>query len=149
VACSGEVLVTSERRRHDDGLREVRENSSAWSRTSIASRRRRKGRLELLWAAVYFGFAMSCLICCRLERNRWIRRRGRLRGRGGVRKETVESPAGVGIVDARPQNLRVSVDEFRRPRFVPSGRTKGREERGERALYRHGPRTKRAGIDQY
>jgi hypothetical protein len=48
----------------------------------------------------------------------------------------------------KPADLRISVDEIRRPRFVPSGETKGREERGVRASYRRGSRTKRAGINQ-
>jgi hypothetical protein len=47
----------------------------------------------------------------------------------------------------KPADLRIFGDEFRRPRFVPSGKTKGREERGARASYRRGSRAKRAGIE--
>jgi hypothetical protein len=47
----------------------------------------------------------------------------------------------------RPADLRISGDEFRRPRFIPSGKTKGREERGVWDSYRCGSREKRAGIE--
>jgi hypothetical protein len=45
-----------------------------------------------------------------------------------------------------PADLRISVNEFHHPRFVPSGKTKGREKMGVCPSYRHGLRMKWVGI---
>jgi hypothetical protein len=50
-------------------------------------------------AVMSFGLMKRGSICCRLEHSKWIRRRARIWGREGVRKEAAESPVGVGIDD--------------------------------------------------
>jgi hypothetical protein len=71
----------------DDDVPRDERGSMVTMAASIASRGRRWGRLELLWAAMCFRLVMPCSICCRLEHNRWIRRRAKSwrigEGRGG------------------------------------------------------------------
>jgi hypothetical protein len=69
--------------------------------------------------------SMSGLVCCKIWTRRDIRRRARLRGREGVRKEAAGSPVGVGIVDARRQNMRASDEESEQPDGAIHSREKG------------------------
>jgi hypothetical protein len=55
-------------------------------------------------AVMSFGLMKRGSICCRLEHSKWVRRRARIWGREGVRKEAAGSPVGVGNVDAQRRN---------------------------------------------
>jgi hypothetical protein len=74
-------------------------------------------------------------IRCTVEIPEGLRGCAQLREGLWYQKEAAWLPRVAGIERGLLADLRASVDEFLRPRFVPSGETKGRDERGVRASY--------------
>jgi hypothetical protein len=69
-----------------------------------------------------------------LEHQRWIRRRGRLRGRGEVRKGATLTSVVAGIVRERPQVPAGSGDKSGQPGGTIQREKRGKPEREARAF---------------
>jgi hypothetical protein len=129
VVGSGDAPVVSRGEGEDDGVLRDEINPMVTTAQSLAS------LVDVeVWPEMWAHRVMArSSICCELNQKKTSegapKREGgdRERRRCGVHHRRRNCPG-------KPADLRISVDEFCHPRFVPSGETKGREERGVRGL---------------
>jgi hypothetical protein len=98
----------------------------AWMASSFASSSEAERRLEDVRAPVTFGLHWRARFSAKRFNLRASRGAPEQRKKNRLGKEALGSPS-MSESSGKPADLRISVDEFRRLRFVPSGETKGRE----------------------
>jgi hypothetical protein len=122
----GDASVTSGADGELDGDQCDAGKTRAWTASSFASSSEAERRLEDARAPVTFGLHWRAQFYVKRFNPRASRGAPEQRKKNRLGEEALGSPL-TSESSGKPADLRISVDEFCRLRFVPSGETKGRE----------------------